>query len=447
MSGADAEVGASQAVVISAGSGSSEVDLLQKKDGEEKSHSSGVTSWFLSWRFIGPGLLVCLADTDAGCLIVAAQSGARWGYSLLLLQVALIPILFLAQELTIRLGVHTRKGHTACIREHFGVAWAWFACALLVLECVCAMISEMSGVAAVGELWGLGRFAATLISAGLLVAVIFFCSYRQVETIGVIFGLFELTFVLTMFCFHPSPSEVFKGSFTFYSDGEYFKLITANIGAVVMPWMIYFQQNAVVARRLVTSKDLAEERIHTLLGSILTQLVMIGMLVTMAAAHEINKNLHTVHDIATAMEPVLGSMGSKVLVSLGFLGGSICAAFVVSLASSWAICEASGWDVAHSLDESPTQAPEFYGCFLGVVVIGILVLNTGVNVVKLNVLVELMDGILLPFAVGFLFLLATGNALPPEVRVVGFHKYVLAFIFALCTALSIVSAIFGVMGG
>merc|ERR1719436_1237213 len=70
-----------------------------------------------SWRLVGPGLLVCLADTDAGCLIVAAQSGYRWGYSLLLLQVVLIPILFAAQELTVRLGVYTQKGHTACIRQ------------------------------------------------------------------------------------------------------------------------------------------------------------------------------------------------------------------------------------------------------------------------------------------------------------------------------------------
>jgi len=401
-------------------------------------------SWF-SWRAIGPGLLVCLADTDAGCLIVAAQSGARWGYSLLFLQVVLIPILFLTQELTVRLGVHTRQGHTACIRQHFGPGWAWFATLLLVFECICAMMSEMSGVAAVAELWGLGRTPATLLSAAVVVFVVLFFNYRQIEAVGVVLGLFELTFVYTMLRFHPSPIEVFKGSFTFYSDAEYVKLIAANIGAVIMPWMIYFQQSAVVARRLVTSSDLAEERSQTLLGSALTQLVMIGTLVTLSAAHDRNANLDTVQDITSALAPVLGHLGSKVLVSLGFIGGSLCAAFVVSLAAAWAVCEAMEWDAALSLDESPAKAPRFYGCFLAVIAIGIAVLLTGVNVVQLNVLVELMDGLLLPFAVGFLFLLATGEALPPEVRVTGMHKYVLAAIFSLCTALALSSAVYGLL--
>jgi len=80
-----------------------------------------------------------------------------------------------------------------------------------------------------------------------------------------------------------------------------------------------------------------------------------------------------------------------------------------------------------------------------VIAIGIAVLLTGVNVVQLNVLVELMDGLLLPFAVGFLFLLATGEALPPEVRVTGMHKYVLAAIFSLCTALALSSAVYGLL--
>lgn len=401
---------------------------------------------WLSWCAFGPGLLVCLADTDAGCLIVAAQSGARWGYSLLLLQVVLIPILFLAQELTIRLGVYTKQGHTACIRQHFGAFWAWFACIFLVLECVGAMVSEMSGVAAVGELWGMNRVAATLVAAAVVVAVVLLCSYKQIEAIGVTLGLFELTFVFTMFCFHPPVGEVVRGSFTFSTESEYIKLIAANIGAVIMPWMIYFQQSAVVARRLVTDKDLAEERTQTLFGSILTQLVMIGTLVTLAASPH-DGNLETVEDITTALSPVLGVLPSKVLVSLGFVGGSLCAAFVVSLTPAWAVCEALDLDETFSLDRPPRQAMAFYGCFLMVVVIGVVVLLMGVDIVKLNVAVELMDGFLMPLAVGFLFVLAAGEALPPEVRLVGVRKYVLGLIFALCSLLSFVSAVYGLFGG
>jgi len=310
------------------------------------------------------------------------------------------------------------------------------------------MMSEMSGIAAVGELWGLNRSWATVLSASTVVAVVLFCSYTQIEVIGVVFGLFELVFVLTMFLMHPSPSDVFFGSLEFHSEPEYMKLVSANIGAVIMPWMIYFQQSAIVARGLSTNKDLARERTQTLIGSILTQLVMIGALVTLAAAHNVsNKDLEDVRDIVKALSPVLGEGVSKVFVSLGFLGGSICAAFVVSLAAAWALCEAMGWDTAGSLDEPPLKSPHFYCCFLAVVLIGIIVLLTGVNVVKLNVFVELLDGVLMPFAVGFLFLLATGDALPAEKRVVGCHKWLLAVLFSLCSALSVCSACYSLVSG
>jgi Mn2+/Fe2+ NRAMP family transporter len=392
----------------------------------------------------GPGLLVCLADTDAGCLIVAAQSGARWGYSLLLLQVLLIPVLFCAQELTIRLGVHTRQGHTACIKEHFGAFWAWFACSFLVIECVGAMVSEMSGIAAVAELWGFGRIFSTAISSAIIVSIVVFGNYKQIETIGVALGLFELVFVFTMVCCRPPISKVLKESFSFPSDSEYFSLIAANIGAVIMPWMIYFQQSAVVARRLRVA-DLQQERKQTMLGSVLTQLVMIGMLVTLASAHKQGADIETVTDIVNAISPLLGATWAKLFVTLGFTGGSLCAAFVVSLAASWAVCEALGVDDHFSLDRPPAKAPAFYTCFLAVVLVGAAVLLGGVNIVKLNIFVELMDGLLMPMAVGFLLLLAQSDALPEPVRIKGYHKWLLWVLFGSCSILSVGSALYALI--
>jgi hypothetical protein len=81
----------------------------------------------------GPGIVVMLADTDAGSIITAAQSGAEWGYQLLVLQFILVPVLYIVQELTVRLGIVTRKGHAELIRDHFGKRWAWLSVATLVL--------------------------------------------------------------------------------------------------------------------------------------------------------------------------------------------------------------------------------------------------------------------------------------------------------------------------
>jgi len=399
------------------------------------------TMWSSAMKFVGPGLLVCLADTDAGCLIVAAQSGARWQYSLLVLQLLLIPVLYAAQELTVRLGIHTRKGLTACIRSYIGPKVAWASAFLLLVECVAALLSEMSGIASVAELWGVSRNVAAVTSGLVVIFTVCCCTYRQIEFIGVSLGLCELVFVGTMFYYKPSPAEVVNGMFTFHDNSDYMMLVVANIGAVIMPWMVYFQQSAIVARRLRTTADLNEERTHTLIGSFLTQLVMIGMLVTMAAARAVSGNLEHVRDIVKALEPALGPWYAKFIITVAFTGGSLCAAFVVSLAASWAVCEALGRDEQYSLDESPAQAPTFYISFFAVIGLGMAILIGGVNVVKLNVFVEFMDGLLLPFTVGFLFVLASSDILPPEARLVGMRRAIVGVMFFLCSALALVSGL------
>lgn len=106
----------------------------------------------------GPGLIVMLADTDAGCLITAAQSGAQWGYTMVLPQLLLIPILYMAQEMTVRLGIVTGKGHGELIRENFGFGWACLSAGTLALSVVGALLTEFVGVAGVGELFGISKW-------------------------------------------------------------------------------------------------------------------------------------------------------------------------------------------------------------------------------------------------------------------------------------------------
>lgn len=393
---------------------------------------------------VGPGLFVCLADTDGASMVVAAQSGIRWGYCLLPLQLMLIPVLYLAQELTVRLGVHTQQGLTANIKQHFGCSAAWVACVMLVVECAFAMVSEMKGISSVAELWGFTSAQGVILAAGIIVLVILLFPYRKVEVIGVTLGSFELVFVVTMFMYHPSPLEVLKGSFTFHASGSYMRLVAANIGAVIMPWMLFFQQSAIVARKLRTEEDEVEERLHTMIGSIVSQIVMIGILVTLAAAGRRGDDLESVVDVVNALGPAIGLTTAKVVVSLGFFGGSMCAAFVVALAASWSVCEAAGWDGYNSLGVSPTTAPHFYACFLGLVTAGLVFLVVGnTDIVKLSIAVEMVGAVLLPFTVACLYVLATGDFLPAKARVTGNHKRALAVIFPAICLVSIGTSLFG----
>ncbi len=135
-------------------------------------------AWIAVW---GPGLLVMLADTDAGNVVTGAQAGAQWGYRLLPLLLLLIPMLYMVQELTVRLGIATGRGHGELIRERFGLGWACLSTAGLAAAAVGSLITEFTGVAGIGELYGLSRSVTLPFAAAALLAVVATGSYRRVE--------------------------------------------------------------------------------------------------------------------------------------------------------------------------------------------------------------------------------------------------------------------------
>ncbi|MCY0902112.1 MAG: divalent metal cation transporter, partial [Firmicutes bacterium] len=124
-----------------------------------------------------------LADSDVGSVITAAQSGAQWGYRLLLLQFLLMPILYMVQELTVRLGIFTRKGHGELIRETFGGVWAWVSLTGLGLSAAGGLLTEFSGFAGVSQLFGIARWVGVLLGVAFLLTVVYTGAYRKVERI------------------------------------------------------------------------------------------------------------------------------------------------------------------------------------------------------------------------------------------------------------------------
>ena len=230
----------------------------------------------------GPGLVVMLADTDVGSIITAAQSGAQWGYRLLLLQVVLMPILFMVQEMTVRLGLHTGRGHGELIADTFGRAWAWVSVAGLAVAVFGALITELSGVAGIGELYGVPRGLSLGLATVALLAVVLTGSYRRVERIAIALGLFELAFFVVAWMAQPGLAEMAQGAVTIpYANKEYVYLAAANIGAVIMPWMVFYQQSAIADKGLDPS-HLRAARWDTAIGAVITQLVMAAVLVATA---------------------------------------------------------------------------------------------------------------------------------------------------------------------
>jgi len=393
---------------------------------------------------LGPALVCCLADGDAGSLIVAAQSGARWRYSLTLVQILLVPILFAILEALVRTGVSEKRGFSAMVRAHFGLKWALLSLVLLLISCFGAIVSEMSGISSVASMWGCSEALASLLTALFVIFIVVLCDYKQVERVALCFGLFELVFVFVLIRVHPSLSEVLSGMIVFdFKSNSFMRMLAANIGAVVMPWMVYFQQSAVVARRLTTTKEVAQERTQSLVGSILAQLIMVATMIVMAATPPEAKSLDSIRGIQVALLPVFGHIMSTILVSVAFFGGSVCAIFVVSLAAAWAVCDVcgDGAEDPFSLDKTLLEAPRFYASFVVIVVAGALVLHLFPNVIQLNVYIEVLNALMVPMSLMFLFLVVTGPSTHAKLRITGVHRMVILGLFSLTSAVAITSTI------
>lgn len=401
--------------------------LADESDGRAPISLRARGRW-LRWGLLsvwGPGLVVMLADTDAGSLITASQSGAQWGYRMVLPQLILMPVLYVVQEMTVRLGIVTGRGHGALIRERFGRGWAWLSAFTLFASAIGALLTEFAGVAGVGELFGISRWVSIPIATVALLALALTGSYRRVERIGLIVGAAELAFLVAMVMARPSPEALIAGLSSMpLGDPSYLLLVAANVGAVIMPWMIFYQQGAVVDKRLSVN-TIRQARYDTAFGAVLTQLIMIAVVVTMASTignQGGNAPLETVGQIANSLTPYLGQLGGTVLFGLGMLGAALVAAIVASLAGAWGLAEVFGW--RHTLNERPNRATaKFYLTYGLAHVVGAVLILASVDLINLAVDVEVMNALLLPVVLGLLLALEA-RALPEQWRMRGLHKYI-----------------------
>ncbi|WP_254424017.1 MULTISPECIES: divalent metal cation transporter [unclassified Rhodanobacter] len=393
----------------------------------------------------GPGIVVMLADTDAGSIITAAQSGAESGYRLLLLQAVMIPILFVVQELTIRLGIFTGQGHGHAIRQHFGPIWAWISVSTLLLACLGALITELSGIAGVGALIGIPNWLSMTIVIIGLTSMAYSGSYLSVERIALAVGLFECVFLYVAWQAKPditaALTEALKMPLT---NSRYLYLIAANIGAVIMPWMVFYQQSAVAEKGLVAA-DLPAARWDTAIGSVVTQLIMAAVLVAVAATIgrvDPGHSLDTVQKIVQAITPFLGERTGTLLFALGMIGAALVATIVVTLTAARTLGEIMGYK--HSLAQRPQEARWFYGVYTVTLVLGGLLVTSGVDLVKLSVGVQVMNALLLPIVLGFLYTLAR-RALPEPYRLKGAYAVVVGIMMAMTAGLGLYAGIIGTL--
>jgi Mn2+/Fe2+ NRAMP family transporter len=376
----------------------------------------------------GPGLLVMLADTDAGNVVTGAQAGAQWGYRFLPLLLALMLMLYMVQELTVQLGMYTGRGHGELIRDRFGIGWALLSTAGLAVATLASLVTEFTGVAGIGELYGVSRGLSLPLATLALIGVVTTGSYRRVERAAVFIGLFELAFFGVAWAAKPSLAAMAKDAVDLpFNNHEFLYMGAAIIGAVFNPWMIFYQQSAVVDKRLMPN-DITVARWDTALGAVLTQCMTGAVLIAGAALPASN-----------TASIGLDSIGA---ISAGVLGASIVAAIVCSLALAWGIGEVAGY--RRSLETRPFEAKWFNGLYATGVAGAATLVWFVPDLIWLNIATQVLNAFLLPLVIGFLIVLAM-KALPEQLRPRGVYLWVLIGISAVVTSAGLLGGIVGLL--
>ncbi len=370
---------------------------------------------FIFFSVMGPAFITSTADNDAGGIATYATAGAQEGYGLLWALFLITISLAVVQEMSSRMGIVTGQGLGGLIREKFGVKLTLLALLLLLIANIFVTISNFSGVAAGFELFGIPRYITVPISAFFIFRIITIGKYNKIEKIFLFSAFFYISYVISGFLAKPEWKEVWSGFIpSFKTSTNYLILMIAMIGTTITPWMQFYLQASIVDKRIKLS-HLKYSATEVYIGSFFTDFVAFFIIVATSAT--LFKNgimINSAEEAALALAPLAGKYCS-ILFALGLINASILASAVVPLSTSYAICEAFGWEAG--LDKKFRDAPLFFSLLAGVIILGAgIVLIPSLNLMKVMVISQTTNGILLPLILIFMLILINDRKIMGEYR-------------------------------
>jgi Mn2+/Fe2+ NRAMP family transporter len=382
-----------------------------------KSEKSPLNKILLVLLLMGPGMLVMLADNDAGGVITYAITGATYGISIFIpFLLLMIFVAYIVQEMTVRLGAVTHRGHAEMIFSRFGKGWGFFSMGDLILVNFLTMITEFIGMGAGLLFIGVPLVYGVLVSALVLLLILSIRRYLTIEKVILLFAIFNLVYIPLVFLAHPTISDITKAfSFSGIPLGSslttFIFLLIANLGTTIAPWMLFYQQSAVVDKGS-TKEDLFYGKLDTFTGAVLMGIVSVAIVILTALtlhSNGVNALSYTDLDFATTISKVMGQYAG-VLFSIGLFEAGFVAAFALASSSAWAYGEVM--NVPHSLNSKFSEAKAFYAIFfISIAGAALAVLIPGAPLGFFTLLVQIMATILMPPALIFLYLLVNDKSL------------------------------------
>lgn len=354
------------------------------------------------FSILGPGLITANAGNDAGGVTTYSVVGAHYGYSMLWGLFAIGIGLAVVQEMNARMAIVTGKGLSDLIRERFGVKWAFFAMLVLIIANLGVCIGDFAGIAASLELFKISKY----ISIPMITFFIWFImtkgNYSTAEKVFLGLTLTFFSYVITAFLVKPNWGNValsiVKPNAPMTKD--YFLTLIGMVGTTITPYMQFYLQSSIVDKG-ISLKDYKYEKLDVYLGTVWG--ILTALFITICTAETLHKAgilINTAQDAASALGPLAGNY-SFILFAVGLFGASFLACCIIPLSTSYAVCEAFGFE--SGLNNKIKEAPVFFGLFLFMIITSaVVVLIPKVSLISIILVTQQIAGILCPVVLIFM---------------------------------------------
>jgi NRAMP (natural resistance-associated macrophage protein)-like metal ion transporter len=367
---------------------------------------------------VGPGIITANVDNDAGGILTYSQAGAQYGFLLLWTMIPITLALIVVQEMSARMGAVTGKGLSDLIREEFGLRITFLMMLGILITNFGNVVTEFIGIATSLELFGLSRYITVPVCGVIVWLIVVKGQYKSVEKVFLAASFFYITYILAGALAHPlwkdaAVATIQPPTLKAFRDQAYLFMVIGVVGTTIAPWMQFYLQASVVEKG-VTRRGLKASRWDVITGCIFTDVVAWFIIVACAATLFVHgfRNIQYAADAAQALKPLAGQY-AYILFAVGLFNASLFAASILPLSTAYTVCEGLGFE--SGVDKKFSDAPFFYWLYtLLIVAGGAVLLIPGLPLVKIAVLSQVVNGIVLPFVLIFMLLLINKKELMGE---------------------------------
>jgi NRAMP (natural resistance-associated macrophage protein)-like metal ion transporter len=376
------------------------------------------TRILLFFAVVGPGFITANVDNDAGGILTYSSAGAQFGHLLLWTMIPVTLALIVVQEMCARMGAVTGKGLSDLIREEFGFRITFFMMIGILITNFGNIVTEFIGIATSLELFGLSRYYTVPVCAVIVWFIVVKGQYKSVEKVFLAASFFYVTYIFAGILAHPAWKDASIATFKppamrAFRDQAYLYMVIGVVGTTIAPWMQFYLQSSIVEKG-VTRRQYKASMLDVISGCIFTDIVAWFIIVACAATLYVHgfRNIQYAADAAQALRPLAGDY-AYILFAVGLFNASLFAASILPLSTAYTVCEGLGFESGVGMRFS--EAPWFYWLYtLLIAAGGAVLLIPGLPLVKIAVLSQVVNGVVLPFVLIFMLLLINKKELMGE---------------------------------